>query len=87
MVWLCDGWRSRFNQRREQRPRFTPVKDNVTDEVIDWTEEPLGGPNILPLMSDSQIESDYSDDELRLLDGWSAPPAAMWRLKARGMEL
>ena len=33
------------------------------------------------------IESDYSDDELRLLDGWSAPPAAMWRLKARGMEL
>lgn len=33
------------------------------------------------------LESDYSDDELRLLDGWSAPPAAMWRLKARGMEL
>lgn len=33
------------------------------------------------------IESDHSDDELRLLDGWSAPPAAMWRLKARGMEL
>lgn len=33
------------------------------------------------------IESDYSDDELRLLGGWSAPPAAMWRLKARGMEL
>lgn len=33
------------------------------------------------------IESDYSDDELRLLDGWSTPPAAMWRLKARGMEL
>lgn len=32
------------------------------------------------------IESDYSDDELRLLDGWSASPAAMWRLKARGME-
>ena len=33
------------------------------------------------------LESDYSDDELRLLDGWSAPSAAMWRLKARGMEL
>lgn len=32
------------------------------------------------------LESDYSDDELRLLDGWSAPPAAMWRLRARGME-
>jgi len=33
------------------------------------------------------LESDYSDDELRLLDGWSASPAAMWRLKARGIEL
>lgn len=33
------------------------------------------------------LESDCSDDELRLLDGWSASPAAMWRLKARGMEL
>lgn len=33
------------------------------------------------------LESDYSDDELKLLDGWSAPPAAMWRLRARGMEL
>ena len=30
MVWLCDGWRSRFNQRREQRPRSTPVKDDAT---------------------------------------------------------
>lgn len=33
------------------------------------------------------LESKPSDDELRLLDGWSVPPAAMWRLKARGMEL
>lgn len=57
MVWLCDGWRSRFNQRRAVSRRI------------------------------NLIESDYSDDELRLLDGWSAPPAAMWRLKARGMEL
>ena len=32
------------------------------------------------------LESEPSDDELRLLDGWSASPAAMWRLKARGME-
>ena len=57
MVWLCDGWRSRFNQRREQRPRFTPVKDNVTGEVIDWAEEPLGGSNVSPLMSDSQART------------------------------
>lgn len=57
MVWLCDGWRSRFNQRREQRPRSTPVKDDATGEITDWTEEPLGGPNILPLMSDSQART------------------------------
>ncbi len=57
MVWLCDGWRSRFNQRREQRPRSAPVKDDATGEITDWTEEPLGGPNILPLMSDSQART------------------------------
>ena len=57
MVWLCDGWRSRFNQRREQRPRSTPVKDDATGEITDWTEEPLGGPDILPLMSDSQART------------------------------
>ena len=54
MVWLCDGWRSRFNQRREQRPRFTPVKDNVTGEVIDWAEEPLGGPDVAELLPDKE---------------------------------
>lgn len=57
MVWLCDGWRSRFNQRREQRPRSTPVKDDATGEITDWTEEPLGGPDVLPLMSDSQART------------------------------
>ena len=57
MVWLCNGWRSRFNQRREQRPRSTPVKNDATGEITDWTEEPLGGPNILPLMSDSQART------------------------------
>ena len=57
MAWLCDGWRSRFNQRREQRPRSTPVKDDATGEITDWTEEPLGGPDISPLMSDSQART------------------------------
>ena len=57
MVWLCDGWRARFNQRREQRPRSTPVKDDATGEITDWTEEPLGGPDISPLMSDSQART------------------------------
>ena len=63
MVWLCDGWRSRFNQRREQRPRFTPVKDNVTGEVIDWAEEPLGGPD---------VAESLSDKEARLQCSWMA---------------
>lgn len=31
------------------------------------------------------LESDYTPDELRLLDGWSAPEEAVWRLRARGM--
>lgn len=31
------------------------------------------------------MESDYTDDELILLDGWKAKPCAAWRLKARGM--
>ena len=57
MVWLCDGWRARFNQRREQRPHNIPVKDDATGEVVDWTEEPLGGPDISPLMSDSQART------------------------------
>ena len=33
MVWLCDGWRTRFNQRREQRPRNTPVKDEGPEVI------------------------------------------------------
>ena len=57
MVWLCDGWRSRFNQRREQRPHSIPVKDGGTGGITDWIEEPLGGPNILPLMSDGQART------------------------------
>ena len=57
IVWLCDGWRSRFNQRREQRPHSIPVKDGGTGGITDWIEEPLGGPNILPLMSDGQART------------------------------
>lgn len=56
MAWLCDGWRTRFNQRREQRPRNIPIKDEAGG-IIDWIKEPLGGPNISPLMSDSQART------------------------------
>ena len=56
MVWLCDGWRTRFSQRREQRPHDIPVKDEA-GEIVDWLKEPLGGPDISPLMSDSQART------------------------------
>ena len=53
MVWLCDGWRTRFNQRREQRPRNIPIKDEAGG-IIDWIEEPLGGPDVAELLSDKE---------------------------------
>ena len=54
MVWLCDGWRTRFNQRREQRTHNVPIKDEATSEIVDWTEEPLGGPDVAELLSDKE---------------------------------
>ena len=53
MAWLCDGWRTRFNQRREHRTRNVPVKDEA-GEIIDWIKEPLGGPNVAELLSDKE---------------------------------
>lgn len=53
MVWLCDGWRTRFNQRREQRPRNIPVKDEAGG-IVDWLKEPLGGPDVADLLSDKE---------------------------------
>ena len=53
MVWLCDGWRTRFNQRREQRPRNTPVKDEAGG-IVDWVKEPLGGPDVADLLPDKE---------------------------------
>lgn len=32
------------------------------------------------------LETPLTDDELRLLDGWSAKPEAAWRLRAGGFE-
>ena len=54
MVWLCDGWRTRFNQRRERRPHNVPVKDEATGEVVDWLKEPLGGSNVAELLPDKE---------------------------------
>ena len=59
MVWLCDGWRTRFNQRREQRPHNIPVK-NENGEIVDWAKEPLGGPDVAELLSDKEARLQYS---------------------------
>ena len=53
MVWLCDGWRARFNQRREQRPHDIPVKDEAGG-IVDWIKEPLGGSNVAESLSDRE---------------------------------
>ena len=53
MVWLCDGWRTRFNQRREQRTHNIPVKDEA-GEIVDWIKEPLGGPDVAELLPDKE---------------------------------
>lgn len=63
MVWLCDGWRARFNQRREQRTRNVPVKDDATGEVVDWVKEPLGGPDVPELISDREARLQCSWDD------------------------
>ena len=62
MVWLCNGWRARFNQRREQRPHNVPVKDEAGG-IVDWVEEPLGGPD---------VAGSLSDKEARLRCSWMA---------------
>ena len=53
MVWLCDGWRTRFNQRRERRPHDIPVKDEAGG-IVDWLKEPLGGPDVAGLLPDKE---------------------------------
>ena len=59
MVWLCDGWRARFNQRREQRPHDIPVKDEAGG-IVDWVKEPLGGPDVADLLPDKEARLQYS---------------------------
>ena len=59
MVWLCDGWRTRFNQRREQRTKNVPIK-NKAGEIVDWVKEPLGGPDVTEPLSDKEARLRYS---------------------------
>lgn len=57
MDWLCDGWRSRYNQHRAQRPQRRLVEDVITRERI-WVDVPLGGADVKPAVKDSQARLD-----------------------------
>ena len=50
MDWLCDGWRSRYNQHRAHRPQRRLVEDVETRERI-WVDVPLGGADVKPAIS------------------------------------
>ena len=75
MEWLCDGWRTRFNQRREQRPRNIPVKDDATGEVVDWVKEPLGGPDVADCSRTRRLVFSAR--------GWRRCPRPYWRPPTR----
>lgn len=53
MDWLCDGWRSRYNQHRAHRLQRRLVEDVETRERI-WVDVPLGGAGVKPAVKDSQ---------------------------------
>ena len=57
MDWMCDGWRSRFNQHRAQRPKRRLVEDVETRERL-WVDVPLGGADVRPAVKDSQARVD-----------------------------
>ena len=57
MDWLCDGWRSRYNQHRAHRPQRRLVEDVETRERI-WVDVPLGGADVKPAVKDSQARLD-----------------------------
>ena len=59
MDWLCDGWRSRFNQHRAQRPMRRLVEDVVTHEQM-WVDVPLGGVDVPEPVKDSQARDNCS---------------------------
>lgn len=57
MDWLCDGWRSRYNQHRAHRPQRRLVEDVETRERM-WVDVPLGGADVKPAVKDSQARLD-----------------------------
>lgn len=68
MDWLCDGWRTRFNQHREHRTIRRYMEDMETHERM-WVDVPLGG---------ATVGEPFKDSEARTRCSWLACiPAAV----------
>lgn len=53
MDWLCDGWRTRFNQHREHRTVRRYMEDVESHERM-WVDVPLGGTAVGEPFKDSE---------------------------------
>lgn len=68
MDWLCDGWRTRFNQHREHRTIRRYMEDVEFHERM-WVDVPLGG---------ATVGEPFKDSEARIRCSWLACiPAAV----------
>lgn len=66
MDWLCDGWRTRFNQHREHRTIRRYMEDMETHERM-WVDVPLGGATVGEPFKDSEART-------RFLGSHASPP-------------
>lgn len=62
MDWLCDGWRTRFNQHREHRTIRRYMEDMESHERM-WVDVPLGG---------ATVGEPFRDSEARIRCSWLA---------------
>lgn len=62
MDWLCDGWRTRFNQHREHRTIRRYMEDVEFRERM-WVDVPLGG---------ATVGEPFKDSEARIRCSWLA---------------
>lgn len=62
MDWLCDGWRTRFNQHREHRTIRRYMEDMESHERM-WVDVPLGG---------ATVGEPFKDSEARIRCSWLA---------------
>lgn len=56
MDWLCDGWRTRFNQHREHRTVRRYMEDTESHERM-WVDVHLGGADVGEPLKDSEART------------------------------